>query len=145
LLPALYALLISVKKLLMALLSPENFNKWQFWLFLYLTISIASHMQLSPSDLKGALSGFITIVLMVFLVNMLILLLAPFITSLLPDSFLKYLYAGHYAGLIGIVTGSMVAVFTYSALISAIHLLLAWLLISSYTLARGKGLINPFW
>jgi len=47
----------------------DNLSNWRFWLFLYLSIGIASHMKLSASDLKGATGGFTTLLCLIFLVN----------------------------------------------------------------------------
>ncbi|CAM3115164.1 hypothetical protein [Sporolactobacillus spathodeae] len=40
-----------------ALFSPVNFYDLNYWLFLWLSVSIASHMSLSQEDIKGASSG----------------------------------------------------------------------------------------
>jgi hypothetical protein len=55
--------------------SPENFLEPSFWIFIYLTFCISSHMQLSPSDLKSMGMGIVTILLIFLLVNSLFVLL----------------------------------------------------------------------
>ena len=44
-----------------ALFSPDFWRRWQSWLWLYTSISIASHLTLSRSDLCGALTGAVTL------------------------------------------------------------------------------------
>ncbi|MBE6367596.1 MAG: hypothetical protein E7052_06780 [Lentisphaerae bacterium] len=46
--------------------------RWQSWLWLYLSLTIASHITLSPPDLKGAADGLVMIVLVVMLANLLL-------------------------------------------------------------------------
>jgi hypothetical protein len=48
----------------------ENFNDWRFWVFIYLSFGISSHMTLSLQDFKGAASGFVTFLCLIFLVNL---------------------------------------------------------------------------
>ncbi|MFH1646435.1 MAG: hypothetical protein ABID71_01910 [Chloroflexota bacterium] len=53
----------------------ENLAGWQFWVFLYLSICVASNVRLSVSDLKLALSGIGCIILPFLLLNLAALLL----------------------------------------------------------------------
>jgi len=52
-----------------SLFTYNNIHSWQFWIFLYLALSISSHMELSPSDLKGVWSGFLAIFIFLFNFN----------------------------------------------------------------------------
>lgn len=47
----------------------ENISNWQFWLFLYLTLSISAHIAPSPADFKGITNGLLTISVLLFLIN----------------------------------------------------------------------------
>ena len=60
--------------------TPANFANWRFWVFLYLAFSIGSNISLSPSDLRGAATGFISLVTVVFVVNLLTLWAGDFIS-----------------------------------------------------------------
>jgi len=51
-------------------LNTDNFSDWRFWLFLYLSVGIASHMKLSAPDFKSAAGGFVTLLCLIFLVNL---------------------------------------------------------------------------
>lgn len=55
---------------LAALLEPQRLLDWRAWVFLYLTFAIGSSISLSGSDLKGALAGFVTLVLLVLIANL---------------------------------------------------------------------------
>jgi hypothetical protein len=49
----------------------SNLTGWQFWVFVYLSICVASNIRLSLSDVKGSLSGLGCIVLIFLLINFL--------------------------------------------------------------------------
>ncbi|MFF5993739.1 hypothetical protein AAGS61_03140 [Lysinibacillus sp. KU-BSD001] len=51
----------------------ENFTSIRFWIFLLLAICICTHISLSPADLRGAFSGFITMTLLLFVINLIAL------------------------------------------------------------------------
>ena len=53
-----------------ALLEPHRLLEWRAWVFLYLTFTVGSSISLSGPDLKGALAGFATLVLLVLLANL---------------------------------------------------------------------------
>jgi len=48
----------------------SNFSNLRFWIFIYLSLGIASHMKLSVQDFKGATSGFLTLLALIFLINL---------------------------------------------------------------------------
>jgi len=49
----------------------SNLTSWEFWVFLYLSICVASNIRLSLSDIKGALSGIGCVILPFLAVNFL--------------------------------------------------------------------------
>jgi ABC-type multidrug transport system fused ATPase/permease subunit len=49
----------------------SNLTSWRFWVFLYLSICVASNIRLSLSDIKGALSGIGCVILIFLVVNFL--------------------------------------------------------------------------
>ncbi|WP_431029747.1 hypothetical protein [Lysinibacillus sp. LZ02] len=51
----------------------ENFTSIKFWIFLLLAIGICTHISLSPADLRGAFSGFMTMTLLLFTINLIAL------------------------------------------------------------------------
>ena len=48
----------------------ERLTSWQFWPILYLLFAMGSHICFSPSDLKGALAGLLTGILLLAVVNL---------------------------------------------------------------------------
>ena len=55
---------------LAVLLEPQRLLDWRAWVFLYLIFAVGSSISLSESDLKGALAGFGTLVLLVLIANL---------------------------------------------------------------------------
>ena len=55
---------------LAALLDPQRLLDWRAWVFLYLTFAVGSSISLSGADLKGALAGFGTLVLLILVANL---------------------------------------------------------------------------
>ncbi|MGL1902009.1 MAG: hypothetical protein OCC49_07740 [Fibrobacterales bacterium] len=51
------------------LISLFQFSEISTWLFIYLSISISSHMELSPPDIKGMFSGFIAMSITLLALN----------------------------------------------------------------------------
>lgn len=54
--------------------SKVNLTHWLFWLFLYLSLAISSHMSLSPPDVKTMWKGLLAILLLMFVFNLVYLL-----------------------------------------------------------------------
>jgi hypothetical protein len=60
-------------ELFTCLFRPDQLSSLRFWAFLYLVFCIGSHITLSPSDIHGASRGFLSLVLVLLLVNLLTL------------------------------------------------------------------------
>jgi len=52
------------------LLDPQRWSDWRTWLFLYLAFAVGGSICLSGADLKGALAGFVALVVAVLVVNL---------------------------------------------------------------------------
>lgn len=50
--------------------SSENLVSYKFWIFILITICISSHIALSKADMKGATSGLVTLLVTLFIVNL---------------------------------------------------------------------------
>lgn len=123
------AVIASAKAMMQQIFDPENYSKLQFWLFVYISLCIASHMELSPADLKGMMKGLLSLVLILLVVN-LIALLAGYDIS-------KYIfYAGSY-------TGMFFGVYVYAILVSLLNFVVSFTLLSVYSLVRYRKLYNP--
>lgn len=97
------------------LFSLENIRHWSFWLFLYLSLAVASHMAPSKADRHGMWKGFYWIVILLILVNIITLLFKIDITAYILN-LSKYL-------------GIFVAIFIYALLLAFLHYLVSILLL----------------
>lgn len=99
---------------LLSLLSLENLRSWEFWVFIYMSFCISSHMAPSKQDRKGMWKGFASMVIVLTLFNI--------IPVLLGIDLIQF---------IGTIYGSMtivVAIFLYALIISTLHYILASIL-----------------
>ena len=85
-----------------SLLDYANLGRWQFWLFVYVSISIACHFAPSRQDLRGIGPGILVGAILILMVNA---VAASFWTE--PFSFALYLWKvlGLVLGLLGIALG----------------------------------------
>jgi len=104
-----------IKKSLELLFSYSNLSSWRFWVFLYVSFCIASHLAPSRDDRRGAWHGGLTIIIALFLLNIFALLVQWYITKYVLD------FAYFFAGLI--------TVYIYVLLISVTHFLLSFLIL----------------
>lgn len=113
-----------------SMFSAENFNKWQFWLFLYLTMAIATHMELSPADLKEMAIGFLFIFLIMYVVTLIYTLILTGATNLLLYSVPVIAYLNQFL--------------FFALMLSAIFFAATYVVISIFTLILKRKLVNPF-
>jgi hypothetical protein len=74
--------------------SGPNFSSWQLYVFIYLVFAIGTSITLSPPDIKGALKGFIVILILIFIFNLATVWMGNFTTNLITVSigFLVFFY-----------------------------------------------------
>ncbi|TVQ18361.1 MAG: hypothetical protein EA361_01465 [Bacteroidetes bacterium] len=130
---------------LLSLFNTGNFSDFRFWIFLYLAICVASHMELSPPDIKGATGGLISLVIFFLFLNMLILGLEATGISTGFGSWWNYIKLENYAAGINKWVGTFGALFVFASVISGLNFLVSYILLSLYNIVKGKGLINPAW
>ncbi len=123
----------------------ENLSEPRFWVFLYLSLSVASHMALSLSDIKNAGHGLLTIFLVFLVYNLLIHGLEFSGFSKTFGSWWQYLKPEQYSLHLNRILGFVGALLAYSAVISAIYFAASYLILTLLNLIRGKGVFNPFW
>jgi len=104
-----------IKSALLNLFAIDNLKNIWFWLFLYVSFCIASHIAPSKPDRKGMWQGFILIVISLIFINILTLLLKLDITK----------YVLSLAGIFSVFIG----IFTYATIISFIHFLFTYLIL----------------
>lgn len=124
-----FVLLQAGEQTVKLLLSGINPKSYMFWIFLYLSISIAAHMELSIDDLKGMWSGLLTLLVLLFVVNL--------AASLMSFNINQFIMKG--SG----YTGMFVGLFIFAVIISAANFLLAFVVLNLYSLIRFRKLVNP--
>jgi hypothetical protein len=95
--------------------NPHLLTDWKFYVFIYLTFVIGSHITLSPPDIKGAVSGFITLVIVLLVFN--------FFTSFMGD--FSIVFVRHLSKTYTVFLGFMLYAIVMSILISLILLVLS--------------------
>ncbi len=139
------SLWLTTQTTLLSLFRAENFSDYRFWIFLYLSVCVASHMQLSPPDIKGAKGGLISLIIFFLILNLIILALEATGLSSHFGSWWQYVKLENYATSINKVLGTLGSLFVFATIISGFNFLLSYMVLSFYNLIKGKGLINPAW
>ncbi|ADG70716.1 hypothetical protein [Brachyspira murdochii] len=111
------------------------FKSITFWIFLYLSISIASHMELSPADISHAWKGIIVIFALSLIINTFLILIKVFFKFDVPDSI--YIFINRM-----LETYNMLLIF--SAIISLFNFIISYIILTPINLIRNGKLINPF-
>lgn len=65
----------ALKQILLAFTNKEYTTSLMFWIFVYISMCVASHMELSPADISHIISGLLVIICLMMLFNTLRLLL----------------------------------------------------------------------
>jgi hypothetical protein len=63
----------------------ENLKTWQFWVFLYILVSVGTSIRLSPVDIRNAGSGFFTLVGLIFVFNLVTVWMGSFVTQVIEN------------------------------------------------------------
>ncbi len=108
-------LISSLGKSLSLLFSSVNLHHFGFWIFLYVSFAIASHLAPSREDLRGAGRGGLTIIVILLLLNTLALLLHGDLTIYLLN-FTHFLV-------------KLFPIYIYVLLISLLHFCLSFLIL----------------
>lgn len=112
----------AIKQALASLFSFASFGSWQFWVWLYLSFAIASHLAPSQVDRKGMWRGLAWLVLLIVLVNAIIMIFGADVTGFVLSK-IKYF-------------SILAAIFLYAIAVSVSHL------IFSYCLKALSGVIK---
>lgn len=117
------------KLILIELFSKQNIQSWQFWIFIYAAMCIASHMELSPPDLKGVWSGIISIFVLLIVINSISLFFNVDVSQ-------HVLSLSRYTNMVS-------GIFTFSAIMSAMFFSTSLIVLNIYTLIRYRKLFHP--
>ena len=104
-----------IKNFFVSLFSVNNLSSWRFWIFLYVSFCIASHLAPSKADLKGVWRGWLLIVLCLFVANCVARLVNSDITRYIIN------FSHFFSG--------MIAVYIYTLLISLLHFILSFFIL----------------
>jgi hypothetical protein len=140
---ALSALWGTTKETLGNLFKAQNLSDYKFWIFLYISICVSSHMQLSPPDIKGARGGLISIVVFFLALNLIILGLEATGISSHFGSWWNYVKLESYSTGINKWVGTFGALFVFASIISGLNFVVSYVLLSIYNIIRGRRIINP--
>ncbi|WP_300370080.1 hypothetical protein [Brachyspira sp.] len=113
----------------------SSFKNITFWIFLYLSISIASHMELSPADISHASKGMIVIFALSLILNTLFILMKVFLKFDIPYVIQQFINRM-------LETYNMLLIF--SAIVSLFNFIISYIILTPINLIRNGGLINPF-
>jgi hypothetical protein len=131
--------------ILCGLFDIQNFSNWRFWVFLYLSFCISSHMELSPPDIKGSRDGLISIIFAILIFNLLIASIERTGVQFYLGNYWQFAKIETYAIQINEVLSSLNALLSYALIISGSNFILSYFAFSIYNLIKGRGFINPFW
>jgi len=107
-----------------------NLGLWRFWLFLYLSVCIASNIRLSWADVKGSLIGLGCIILPFLLLNLILLLADRTTNNVFPYS--------------ASVLGGVYSLLILALIMTLIGFFLIYLLTSIYYRLKNHAILNPF-
>lgn len=123
------AIFASAENLMKSIFTPDNFSDYRFWIFIYISICIASHMELSPADISGMMKGLVSLVILLVVIN--------FVALLIGRDISRYIFN------VGSYIGMFFGVYVYAILISLLNFLVSFVLLSIYSLIKYRRLFNP--
>ena len=123
-------ILQTCKAVFLSVVGNDNFRKPMFWLFLYLSLCIVSHMQLSLSDIKSSLFGILIILLILFIV---IIIVSFFNGNISP-----------FIAFVNNKTGALTGILIFAVFMAVFNFLFSYILMCIYFLIRYKKILNPF-
>ena len=135
----------SATSILSSIFDRDNLPNWRFWVFIYLSFCVSSHMELSPPDIKGARSGLITLVVTVLILNLIILGSEFLGLHQYAGSFWQYVKVETYAPHINNFLGILGALLSYALIISGLNFVLSFIVLTIFSVLKGRGFFNPLW
>jgi hypothetical protein len=111
--------------------NPANFGGWRLWVFVYLSICVASNIRLSLADIKGSISGLAYLILIFLLINLL-----GIVHIIGQDRLFQAA-----ASFLGIAYSLLIV----ALVMSILGFLLVYLITSIYTKITRGYFLNPFW
>lgn len=134
----------SVSSVLSGIFKSSNFLNWRFYIFLYISFCIASHMELSPPDIKGAFNGLLAFVFTIFALNFIIAGLEQIGIHNYAGNFWQYLKIETYAPYINSFLATLGALLIYALIISGLNFAISYIALNIFSLIKRRGIVNPF-
>ena len=120
----------SILSIINIIFTSANLHTWQFWVFLYLSICIASNVRLSWADVKGSFSGLGCIVLPFLILNLILLLVGRTADGVFPYT--------------ASVLGTIYSLLILALIMVLLGFILIYLFSATYYYLRYKIVLNPF-
>lgn len=117
------------------IISNHSYKNIGFWIFIYLSISIASHMELSPADISYAWKGMLVIFAVSLLFNTLLLILRILLNIKIPEYILLF---------IDKALNIYLSLLIFSCIISLFNFIISYIILTPINFVKNKNLINPF-
>lgn len=117
------------------IISNHSYKNIGFWIFIYLSISIASHMELSPADISHAWKGMLVIFAVSLLFNTLLLILRILLNIKIPEYILLF---------IDKALNIYLSLLIFSCIISLFNFIISYIILTPINFIKNKNLINPF-
>ena len=113
----------------------QSYKNIGFWIFIYLSISIASHMELSPADISHALKGMLVIFAVSLIFNTLLFIIKIIFNLEIPEYLLLFVdkTLNIYSSLL-----------IFSCIISLFNFLISYVILTPINFIKNRKLINPF-
>lgn len=117
------------------ILVSQSYKNIGFWIFIYLSISIASHMELSPADISHAWKGMLVIFAVSLIFNTLIFIIKIIFNLEIPEYILLFVdkTLNIYSSLL-----------IFSCIISLFNFLISYIILTPINFIKNRKLINPF-
>lgn len=113
----------------------RSFKNIGFWIFVYLSIAVASHMELSPADISHAWKGMLFIFACSLILNTFLLTIKILFNIEIPQ---------YIISLIDKTLNTYSALLIFSCIISLFNFLISYIILTPINLIRKGNLINPF-
>ena len=113
----------------------QSYKNIGFWIFIYLSISIASHMELSPADISHAWKGMLVIFAVSLIFNTFLLIVKIIFNLEIPENLLLFVDKA-----LNIYSSILI----FSCIISLFNFLISYIILTPINFVKNRSLINPF-
>ena len=113
----------------------QSYKNIGFWIFIYLSISIASHMELSPADISHAWKGMLVIFAVSLIFNTFLLIVKIIFNLEIPENLLLF---------VDKTLNIYSSILIFSCIISLFNFLISYIILTPINFVKNRSLINPF-